>query len=146
LPCSCTLKAIVGDYNFVRAFYILSGESFSRFKRCSAEHWAFERKEFHSAVKMGLLQTGGIVGRTWFLETLLPSGRKHRAPGYERPRVVFWERYVFDRGSYPKIFGLRTASLLHIPLVLAPCLPTKSIQLYEFGRRMDPFWEAAGLP
>jgi hypothetical protein len=57
---------------------------------------------------MRLLQTGGIVGRTWFLETLLPSGRKHRAPGYERPRVVFWERYVFDRGSYPKIFGLWT--------------------------------------
>jgi len=53
---------------------------------------------------------GGIVGRTWFLETLLPSGRKHRAPGYERTWIVFFDgRYVSERGSYPKIFGSRTA-------------------------------------
>lgn len=29
------------------------------------------------------------MGRTWFLETLLPSGRKHRAPGYERALAHF---------------------------------------------------------
>jgi len=75
----------------------------------SPEPLASERKEFR-AVKIGLLRTGGIVGRTWFLETLLPSGRKHRAPGYERTCGSFFSgRYVSERGSCPKIFGSRTA-------------------------------------
>ncbi|KAG7188981.1 hypothetical protein KM043_008578 [Ampulex compressa] len=67
---------------------------------------------------MWLLQTGGIVGRTWFLETLLPSGRKHRAPGYELARPVFRERYISVRGSYPRILDEKTA--LPPPALVSP--------------------------
>jgi len=81
---------------------------------------------------------GGIVGRTWFLETLLPSGRKHRAPGYERTWIVFLRTIRFRARKLPKDFRLgRTASL---SLASAHFL-TKSIRLYESARRMDPFRE-----
>lgn len=67
------------------------------------------RGEFRT-VEMWLLQAGGTAGRTWFLETLLPSGRKHRAPGYEpSPGTVFRERYISARGSYPRIPDEKTA-------------------------------------
>lgn len=45
------------------------------------------KPEARRALYDGNVVTGGPVesfGRTWFLETLLPSGRKHRALGYER--------------------------------------------------------------
>ena len=79
-----------------------------------------------------LHRAGGIVGRTWFLETLLPSGRKHRAPGYERALAHF-SRTIHFSAEAARTFLMRKhtlSPLLHFlsSSSFSTCFTTKKIE------------------
>ena len=79
-----------------------------------------------------LHRAGGIVGRTWFLETLLPSGRKHRAPGYERALAHF-SRTIHFSAEAARTFLMRKhtlSPLLHFlsSFSFSTCFTTKKIE------------------
>lgn len=98
------------------------------FKACGRYREALERKELCVQWKWGCAArpNSGIVGRTWFLETLLPSGRKHRAPGYERAPGRFSRTIRFRPRKLPEEDSRapkRTASF-SCPRGRARCLPS----------------------
>lgn len=51
--------------------------------------WRARGEESSVRWKCGYCRPVESFGSTWFLETLLPSGRKHRAPDYERAPAHF---------------------------------------------------------